>query len=292
MNASRDSNAERQLNPRAVAATAGIALLGAALVQLVLRFLVGFSWFSSIVIGLAVLAGVGLLATLLIVASTRYLKEDVTWLFGNLPPLELRSRSSPGRTTARSSGRPVRRTPQDGADPLSVQINSQSFSLGGRFEADKLFLAGFDKAGSVARVRSNALPGQTVLVARQCAARSFGGEFGVAPLAKGNMTSPAKADTTAFLYFGKPDPTRPFPPPGIERISVIAAGGRLTLDFVTGHFARLATEMFGEPHRGPRAQRIWPAGDLFLVCEEEEYKDLYRSTFTWTTEDLDVRDAG
>ena len=292
MNAARSPLAERPSTRRFGAAIAGISLLVAVLVQLSLRFYLGFSWFWSIVIGVAVLIVIGLLAALPVLTYTYAREAGVIWVFGNLRPLDLRNLAEPSRTAARTSGRPARPMPHDWRETLSVQINTQSFSLGGPFDAEKLFFANFEKAGSVARVRAAALPGQTMLIANQCVVRTFGDEFIVTPLAKGDISSPVTSDTTAFLFFAEPDPSRPIAPIGLERITIVVAGGWLTLDLVTKRFVDLASELFGEPHRGSRGQRIWHAGDLCLVCEVEQYKELHRSTFIWTTEDFHVGEAG
>jgi hypothetical protein len=248
----------------------------------------GFPWLWSIVIGLAVLLVIGLVVELPRVARSYFLEAGPTWALGNLPPLELRSRVASGRGTWRASGRDGGSMPQPPRDGLAVHINGQAFSLGDRFQIDKLFPANFGEGGSVDRVRAGALPHQTMLVAKHCVAKAFGGEFAVAPLMRGKGPSPAMADTTAFLFFAKPDPAGPLEPSGLERITIVMAGGGLALTTVTRHFAALASEMFGEPLVRPRGQRIWKAGDVFLLCDEEEWKGLRRTTFVWTRESLDI----
>jgi hypothetical protein len=245
-----------------------------------------------IVIGLAGLLVFGLLRRLLRAARDSLLEAGPTWLFGNLPPLDVKSRSASNPTGRPPSGGGVGSLRQGPRDSLSVFINQQDFTVGDRFAIDKLFPAGFDEAGSVVRVQAGALPHQTLLVATHCVARSFGGEFTVAPLMRGKDPSPASADSTAFLYFAKPDPARPLELGRLERITVVVAGGYLMLNAVTKRFAQLASEMFGGPLSGSRKQRIWRAGDRFLVCEEEEWKDLRRATFIWTSEELATRETG
>ncbi len=291
MHASRTWHARRHPPLRQASVIAGACVVAAALVQVSLKFYWGFSWIWSIVIGLSLLFAVGLLAVLVKIRRSFHLETGITWIFGDLPPLDLRSRDAPGRDLARPSGSPAMLMPQDSKEAFSVHINDQAFSLGGRFEADRLFLADFDEGGSVARVRARALPEQTMLMARHCIARSFG-DFIIAPGTKGEASSPAAVDVTAFLFFalahtaGVPEPGR------LVRITIVAAGGRNVLDAVTRSFVDKASKMYGEPHMGSRSRRIWRAGGCFLVCEEEEYKDLQRSTFIWTMEDLDIPGLG
>jgi hypothetical protein len=246
----------------------GVSLLVAVLLQFALKFQFGFSWPGSIAIGVAVLVVAGL-----VVAGLEWVRASVAevgpiWAFGKLPGLEVK---------APSAGR-LRTMPANRNESLTVHINQQDFSLGDRFRADKLALAGFEEGGSVARVQAGALPGQTLLAAKHCVAKSFGGEFIVVTLNKESTSPSLRSVSAAFLFFRE----------GLERISIVVAGGSLMIDQVTHRFAELAREMCGQPSAGARGQQIWRAGDCFLVCADERWKGLRRATFIWTSEDLGI----
>ncbi len=257
--------------------TIGISLLAAVLVQFSLKFYLEFSWLWSIVIALVVLVVITGVDGLLKMAGASALK-DPTWLFGNLPPLELKH---PDRPVGLRSSRLAAYVPQLSRDNLVVHINGQAFSLGDRFEADRLALANLEKCGSVALVRARALPNQVVLASRRCVVRSFGGEFTVATLAKENTPPSVMIVSTAFLYYGKGNPLEPL---RLQRIAVVAAGGGQMLGAVSERFAKLASEMLGESLLGSGGQRIWDASDSCLALKEEEWKDLHRATIIWTNE--------
>lgn len=256
-----------------------VAYLAAILVQFSLKFYLEFSWLWSIVVALVVLVVVVVVEALLRTAGASVL-NDPTWLFGNLPPLELKH---PDRAGAQLSGL-AGSMPQQTRDNLVVDINRQTFSLGDGFEAGRLALANFVECKSVALVRARAAPNQIALITSRCVAQSFGGEFTVATLMKENTPPSVMIVSTAFLYYGKRNPLEPL---RLERIAVVVAGGDRMLGTITRGFAMLATEMLGESILGSRGQRIWEAGDLFLVLEEQEWKDLRRATIIWTSESLD-----
>jgi hypothetical protein len=260
----------------------GIALLAAVLVQFSLKVYVEFSWLWSIVIALAVLFAILLLARGSRAVGESFLKMEPTWLFGNLPPLDLKYA---GRAGGQPSGRYARSMPQLLRDNLVVGINGQAFSLGDRFETDRLALANFEECGSVALVRARALPDQVVLATKRCVARSFGGEFTVATIAKENTPPSTMIVSTAFLYYGKGNPLEPL---RLQRIAIVAAGGEMWLDAVTQRFAKLASEMLGESLLGSGGQRIWDASGTYMVLKEEEWKGLHRTTIIWTGENLDI----
>lgn len=261
---------------------AGISLLAAVAVQFSLKFYFGFSWIWSIVIAVAAGLVIALFSQALKVGRASLLKADFTWVFGNLPPLEMkRRRRSDWTPSSRSAGAGSHRLRGE----LIVHINGQAFSLSDEFEVDKLLPANLEKCGSVDLVRARALPNQVVVVARRCVVRSFGGEFTAVTLLKENTPPSMKSVTGAFLYFGKASPLEPL---RLERIAVVVAGGEHMLRTITRQFSKLASEMLGESLNGSRGQRMWDAGDLFLVLEKEAWEDLRRATITWTCEDLDV----
>lgn len=271
--------------------TIAFFILPAVLVQFSLKFYLGVSWFWSITAALIVLLVFKLLAGLKKWAGSKVMEAGPTWAFGNLPPLDLKSseqfigRAAPSRRHGSSM-------PQIYCETLAVYINKRRFALDDRMDVEALALAGFDEGGSVARVQARALPDQSLLVSKHCVAQSFGGEFTVVTLMNTKNPNSATADTTAFLFFSKLDTERPLGRVKLERIVIVVAGGPDMLDHVTKNFIQLASEMFGKPLSGSRGQRLWRAGENFLVCEQEKWKALKRTTFTWTSEELAIRGGG
>ena len=282
---------ERETHRSVKGRSSALALAAAVVTQISLKYFLGVSWFWSIVAGLGVLLAPGLNNVLRKKVASMIWEKGPTWAIGNLRPLDLKSSEPFRRRAGRSHSSGTLMSPL-ARESLAVWMNNRRFRLGDRMDTEALAGAGFGEASSVIRVRAQALWDQVLMVSNQCNARSFGGELNVVTM-KGKSPTASDFDVTgyvtAFLFFARLDPERPLGSVELERIVIVLAGGRFMLDAVTTTFGKLATEMLGPPQVGSRGQRIWQAGEIFLVCEEEQWKEIKRTTFTWTSETLSLR---
>jgi hypothetical protein len=255
-----------------------VSLLASVTTQFVLRFFAGFSWTGSILIGLGVLLVPAVLFALARVVKKRVLDAGPAWAFGNLPSLDLGDESDPARSALEVTRFYRQASLRDPSRSLAVQVNDVEFYPGEPLMAEKLEVARFERAGTMAQVQARAQGGQKVFVTKRCKARSFGGEFIAGTLMKEDTPPPVISDLTTYLFFGDG---------GLERITLVLAGGRSSIDGRARSLSRLASEMWGQPDSGSRGQDTWRSGPFSLVSEVESWKVLRRGTFTWTLETLE-----
>jgi hypothetical protein len=140
------------------------------------------------------------------------------------------------------------------------------------------------------KCRHGALYYQALVVSKDCNVRAFGHQLNIVTM-KGKDSTTSDFDltgyVTAFLFFTRLDSERSTGRQ-LQRIVIVLAGGDFMLNHVTANFVKFATEFFGPSEAGSRGQHIWRAGDCFLVCEEEQWKAIRRTTFTRTSETLSL----
>jgi hypothetical protein len=153
---------------------------------------------------------------------------------------------------------------------IDLHINGVGFTLGERFDTQKLNLARCKKLGFLSRFQIKAKGTETVYWAKNCDITCFASDFRFCANLDTSSGPDLMVGTSAYLYFTKP---------GLEKVLFQVLENEFAAIAATDDFQRLCERKFGRPTS--QSPTRWLDAQHVVSCALNPTKN--RALFQWLT---------